>query len=160
MLIIASLICSLAWAHFSSRSLGQTVAPRARLGFNLSAQVLPDALRDGLKYFNDLGIELLSRLAFDLAPAGGDGLRRAIGPVGGHGIEGVGDGEYSRPQRNLLALQTPGIAAAVIAFLMGIHDIGRFVQEGNLAQHLVSQLGMLLHDRLLFGTQTSRVFAG
>ncbi len=70
-------------------------------------------------------------------------------------LEALGDGEYSPPQRDLVASKSAGIAAAVIALLMGVNDVGGFMQERYLAQNLVAEVGVLAHDGLLFRAQPS-----
>jgi hypothetical protein len=59
---------------------------------------------NGEEDLHNFGIELAPRMAFNFSPAGGNGLRGAIGPIGSNGVKGVSDGEYARPQGDLIAL--------------------------------------------------------
>jgi hypothetical protein len=59
---------------------------------------------NGEEDLHNLRIELPSRFAFNFSPDGRNGLRGAIGPIGSNGVEGVSDGENTRPQRDLIAL--------------------------------------------------------
>src|SRR6185295_17877909 len=92
---------------------------------------------------------------FDLAPRRGHGLSCAIGAIRGDGVERVGYGEHSRPEMNLLATQATWIAAAIEVLLVGVDDLGWFVQEGNLAQHLITKQTVFAHHCLLFASKAA-----
>lgn len=67
-----------------------------------------------------LGIELPPGPALDLAAGGTQRLRRAVGTVGSDGVESIGNCADPCPEGNLLSLEAPRIAAAVVALLMGV----------------------------------------
>jgi hypothetical protein len=121
------------------------------LDFDFRAQVLPYLLRNGEENLHNLGIELPARMALNFSPSRRYGLRGAIRPIGRDGVEGVRDGKNARPQGDLIALETAGIAATIKAFLVRVNDVGRLAQEGNAALYAVTKLGMLAHDFLFFG---------
>ena len=59
-------------------------------------QFAPKRVWHGKKYMNDLRIELCSRASQNLGLSRADGKRLAIGPVGDHSVQRVGDRENSR----------------------------------------------------------------
>src|ERR1700675_5099429 len=76
-------------------------------------QVFPDIVGHVEEHLDDLGIELPAGPEFDFRARGFKGLRVTVGTVRGHGVEGVGDWEHTCAERNLIALQSSGIAKCV-----------------------------------------------
>ena len=83
----------------------------------------------------------------------GEGGSFAIGAVGGHGVERVGDGEDARAERDLFAAEAAWIAGAIEALLVGVDDFGGFAEEGDFADHFVAALAVLAHDGHFFGVE-------
>src|SRR5207253_8696491 len=87
---------------------------------------------------HDGGIELPARLREDLVVGR---LPRAAGPVGTvarHGVEGVGDGEDARCQRNLGAAHPVRVAVAVPPLVVGADDVETLsAEECDPAEHLL-----------------------
>ena len=76
--------------------------------------------------------------------------RFAIGPRGRHRVEGVAGGDDARLQRNRLAGQPIGIAAAVPALVRGAHDPPDLDHEAaDLLEHLLALDRVRLDDRPL-----------
>lgn len=98
-------------------------------------------------------IELFAGVAFDFCAGGGDGQGFAIGPIGNHGVERVGDGENSCADWDLLTAQAARVAGAVVTFLVRKDDFGSFLEEGNAFEHGVTDFAVLAHDVTLFGGQ-------
>src|SRR5277367_370572 len=126
-----------------------------RLHLGCGAQVGPGFGGDGEKDLDDLGVELCSGATSDLVPGFGEAGSFAVGPVGGHGIKCVCDGEDARAKGNLFATQAAWIASSVELLLMGVDDLGGIAEEGDLADHLVAALAVLLHDGHLFGGESA-----
>src|SRR6267142_3464014 len=110
------------------------------------AQLQPMLLGDRHENFDYFRIELRSRAALDFSP----GVRKrqcfAIRPVANHGVEGIGNREDARPERNIVTFQTPRVARAVKKFLVGQHDFGGIAQERDADQHVVADFAVLAHD--------------
>ncbi len=85
----------------------------------------------------------------------GEGLldrkRGPIGPVAREGVEHVGDGRDPAFERYVLPVQSTRIAGAVVALVVGERDRGGEVEQlrAGVAQHLVADLGVLLHRHAL-----------
>src|SRR5438034_4264547 len=79
-------------------------------------------LRDGQENFHYLRIELAAGASPDFLPGVWHRECPPIRPVADHGIERVGDGEDTRPQRNLITSQAPGIARADKKLLVREHN--------------------------------------
>ena len=73
----------------------------------------------------------------NLLASGRDGLCRAIGAVGGHGIERVSNGKDARAERNLVTLQAAWIALAVKALLVRVNNFRRLDQKGDVLQKIL-----------------------
>ena len=86
---------------------------------------------DGEERLDHLRVELPAAPARDLLAGGIDAQRGPVGPVRGHRVEGVHDGEDPRPERDLLALQPARIARAVEPLLVAEHDIQRRLEEAD-----------------------------
>ena len=100
-------------------------------------------------------------MAAELADREGLPGREAIGPVGGHRLEGVGDKDDARLERDLLAGEAVGIAAAVEALVVVAHParlelhvggLDDVVAQQRVALHVlvlvVGELGGLVEDRV------------
>src|ERR1700752_5342474 len=81
---------------------------------NLVVQRDPHAIGMREKHFYDARIELSAGISLNFFSRGGNRQRLAIGPVGNHRVERIGNGEYARAQRNLLTTQAAGIPGPVI----------------------------------------------
>src|SRR5690348_4465977 len=67
---------------------------------------------------HDLGVKLRPRKFLDFRARRFNRHGLTVRAVGSHGVHSVGHGEYSCSQRDLLALQSARIAAAVIKLLV------------------------------------------
>ena len=77
---------------------------------------------------------------------------RAVGPVGGERVEVVDHGQNAGRQRNFLALQAAGIAAAVPAFVMAANQFGNGEREVHGRENLSADLDMACNlAELLWG---------
>jgi hypothetical protein len=81
----------------------------------------------------------------------------AIGAVGGHRVQGVGQGEDPGPDVDLLAEESPGVALAVEALLVAEDDRRRGAEEGDALDHLVADVRVALHLRPFLGSEASRL---
>ena len=134
----------------SSSSASESITSSVKRRTSASAidvfpQVFPDIVGHFEEYLDDLGIELATRPEFDFLAGGLKRLCRAIGAVHGHGVEGVGDREDARAQRDLVALQSTGIAGPVVALLVGVNNLSRLRQKGNSGDDLIAHVAVLLH---------------
>ena len=100
------------------------------LGVDFFAQVLPDGLRHIAKDAHYGGIKLNALKANDLFAGRPNGLRGAVGTVGGDGIERVSYGKNSGAQWNLFSFELAGISGAIELFLVGVNDLGGLGEEG------------------------------
>ncbi len=57
---------------------------------------------------HEIGIELRTGAALELGQSRGGGARLLVGALGGDGVEGIGDGDDARAERNVLAAQAVG----------------------------------------------------
>ena len=69
-----------------------------------------------------------------------------VGAVGGHGVERVGDGDDARHQRDLIALQSVGIAVAVHVFVVQFDARQHVLQLRDRAHDVGALGGVLLHQ--------------
>ncbi len=74
--------------------------------------------RNRQKGLHDALIELCAAAAPDLDEGDLGRQRLAVGTVGGHGVEGVGDREDARAKRDVAAARPAWIARAIIGFMM------------------------------------------
>src|SRR5580658_622992 len=89
------------WSHLGEE--------RPALPTDVFSQIFPDLVGHFEEHPDDQGIELATRPELDFLTGGLECLRRTIGAVHGHSVEGVGDREYARAERDLLSLQAAGI---------------------------------------------------
>ena len=75
----------------------------------------------------------------------------AVGAVRGHRLHGVGNRQDASLQADLIALQAPGVAAAIEAFMVLTHRFGHGPGKLNGAQRLVARFGMGAHQSQLLG---------
>jgi hypothetical protein len=73
-------------------------------------------------------VELNSGVGVELRQGLADRNRRAIGPVGRHRLEGVGDKDDARLQRDLVAAESMRIAASVDVLMVVEHPPGFFLE--------------------------------
>src|SRR4051812_12911866 len=85
------------------------------------------------------GVELRTGVGEQLPSGRLDRQRRAVGPVGGHRVEGIAAGDDSRLDRDLLTCEPVGIAATVPALVR--------LELRRLAEHL-GQAGYYLEVAL------------
>ena len=76
--------------------------------------------------------------------------------VGGNRVQGVGNGKDSCPQRDFIALQSPRISCAIVAFLVSVDDLSGFLKKRDFPQDLVSVQAVFLHDAGFGGSQGGR----
>src|SRR5208282_993770 len=100
-------------------------------------QVFPDIVGPFQKYLHDPGIELATGPEFDFLAGGLNALSLTVRTVGSHGIQCIGNCEDSCAQRDLIALQTAGIATSVITLLVGVNDFCSLSQKGDAGDDLV-----------------------
>src|ERR1700690_1295529 len=131
------------------------VAGRVGLAVDLAADIFEDLVWHLQKDLNDLGIKLAAGPGLDLLASFAEGSGGTIRAVGDDGIEGIGDGEDACAERNFVALETAGIAAAIEVFLVGINDVASFDEERNFPEHLVAVIAVLAHDLFFFLVQLS-----
>ena len=93
---------------------------------------------------------MFAGVAFDFCAGGGDGEGFAIGAIGDHGVESVGDGENSGAEGDLFTAQAARVAGAVVTFLVREHDFGGFLEEGNAFENGKADFAMFAHDVALF----------
>ena len=122
---------------------------------DVGAELGPGVERHAEEDGDDGGIELGSGAVCDLAAGRGEVCSFAIGAVGGHGVESVGDGEDAGAERDLTAAKAAWVAGAVEALLVGVDDFGSFAEEGDFADHLVTAHAVLAHDGFFFGGEAA-----
>src|SRR5438067_4537064 len=99
---------------------------------------------------DDGGIELLAA-GVDQAADGFVGREAAaIGAAGDHGVKGVDYGDDARPEGNIIAFKSGGIAAAIEALMMMEYIKTGLLKRVEEAKYRPSILRMLLHDGALF----------
>src|SRR2546422_3779718 len=123
----------------------------------LKPDFLPDSLRKGQENLDNFGVKLAAGFANDFLPRGGKRKSFPIRPVGGHCVQGIGYGEDSCPERDLLPRQPLRIARAVVAFLVGQNDFGRRCQKGYSAYQVVPDPRMAFHGLPFFSRQLCRL---
>ena len=109
------------------------------------------ALDAGEERGDDLGVELRAGAALDLRDRFLERERRAVEAVGRHRVEGVGDEDDARAERDLLAGEAVGVALAVPALVMVQHPVGDRV-DAEALEHPVADLRVPLeHEPLRVG---------
>src|SRR4030067_1832692 len=68
-------------------------------------------------------VELGARIALDLPHSESVGASASVGAAGGHGVVGVHHGEDARAQRDLVAYEAAGVAAAIETFVVMEDDL-------------------------------------
>src|SRR6185312_15858611 len=121
----------------------------AGAAFDTAAKIDPEGLRDAQEDLDDFGVELVTAATGDLKAGLGEVTSLAVGAIGSNGVEGIGDGEDARAERNLLSAKTARVAGAVVGFLMRVDDLGRLTQERDFAHHLIAAHAVLAHDGAL-----------
>src|ERR1700734_498714 len=128
-------------------------ANRGREFSRLEPEISPGLFGQREENFDDFRVELLAGTADDFFGSGGERGSSAVGPVGGHGVKRVGDGEDAGAEGNLFTAKAPRVAGAVEALLVCVNDLGGFAEEGYFADHRVAALAVLLHNGHLFGIE-------
>src|SRR5256885_12647781 len=77
----------------------------------------------------------------------------AVRPVGNEHVVGVGDRQDARFERNLLAAQSPGIAAAIDALVVGDHDLRFAMKARDPQEDLVAEVRVTLDRDPLVGVE-------
>ena len=72
--------------------------------------------------------------------------RLAVGPIGGHGVEGVADGHDAGAERDLVAAQPVRIAAAVPALVARADEPGHRTQRGRGQQDALADQRVAAHE--------------
>src|SRR3984885_7020432 len=106
--------------------------------------------------FDYLRVKLRARAAANLFTGMGHRQSSAVGAVADHGVEGVGYGEYSGAEGDLLLFEATGIAGTVEKLLMGEDDLCSIPQERNANEHVVADLAVPAHDLLFVVVQGAR----
>ena len=105
------------------------------------------------------GVELGTAAAPDLGDGMLDRERRLVGPSVGHGVERVGDRDDPSRDRDRLATQAGGIAAAVPALVVGERDLGRDLQnrKATFTENAPADHGVGLDDLELLRRELARL---
>src|SRR5216684_2484597 len=111
-------------------------------------EIQPVLIWDSHKDVDDRGIKLASGAALNLVAGMGHGQGPAVGTVADHGIHRIRDGKDARTERNLVALQSPGVTRAVKKLLVRENDFRGVAQKRNANQHVVADLAVFAHDLL------------
>lgn len=101
--------------------------------------------------------ELEAGAGLQFREGAGRGHSRAVGAVGCHRVEGVRHRYHPRGQRNLLALESVRIAAAVPALVMPAHHRQRPRQPGDHLHDLTAAQNVRLHPVELRVRQAARL---
>jgi len=115
-------------------------------GAEVFAEVEPVLFRDGGEDFDDFGIELGAGAAANFFAGVGHGESFAVGAVADHGVEGIGDSENTGAERDLVALESAGVAGAVVELLVSEDDFGGIAKERDADEHVVADFAVLAHD--------------
>ena len=98
-----------------------------------------------------LGIELFGCLGQYLIAGELSGKGWLVGPFGNHGIEGIGDGKTSAPDRNFISIDSSGISPSIPPLVMGNHAGYHIIQTGQVADDRNGMLHMGLENVVFFG---------
>src|SRR5713101_9042749 len=118
----------------------------AKRGTEVFPQIEPVLLRNGHKHVDDRGVKLTAGAALNLFAGMGHRQSSAVRTVADHGIERIRDGKDARTERNLVALQSPGVTRAVKKLLVRENDFRGIAQKRNANQHVVADLAVLAHS--------------
>src|SRR5690606_25485711 len=111
------------------------------------------ALAPGDEAVHHLGVKMLATLLPQVRHHLLQGPGPLVGPLARKGVAHVHHREDPRREGDLLALEPPGIAAAVPALVVAVGNIRRLAQVGNGGQHLETVQGVALHDLPLLRRQ-------
>src|SRR5258708_13880883 len=128
----------------------------AERGTEILAEIEPMLFGNGKENFNHLGIELGARTPLNLLASVRHREGLAIGPVANHSIQGISNRKNARSKRNLVSLQTAGIAGAIEKLLMGEDDLRGIAEERDADQHFVADLTVRTHDLFFLIIQGAR----
>ena len=93
-------------------------------------------------------------MPFEFFYSHGETERLAIGTVGGHSVESVGDHYDPRPDRNVLACQAIGVARAIEVFVVMSYDFLYGAAEPRSGCHeLRASHNVRTHHHALFQSQ-------
>src|SRR5450756_2209645 len=95
---------------------------------------------------DDVGVVFDPRMLADLGQGRLHAEHRAVGPVRGHRLDDVGDGEDPGLRQDVLAAQPPRVARAVEAFVVLQHDLGHRAPEVDDLEDIEAGRGMLLDE--------------
>src|SRR5713226_8519293 len=118
----------------------------AEWGAEMFPEIQPVLLWNGHKHIDYRGIKLAAGAALNLVAGMGHGQGSAVGTVADHGIHRIRDGKDARTERNLVALQSPGVTRAVKRLLVRENDFRGIAQKRNANQHVVADLAVLAHS--------------
>src|SRR5487761_488485 len=99
----------------------------------------------------------MPRLLTDFPQCGVETQSTTVGPVRGHSIERIGDGEDARAERYLHSAQAAGIAAAIILLVVIENQAGCRLEKRALAHHFIADANMRLHDAGFLLVQVARL---
>src|SRR5438093_13498862 len=85
--------------------------------------------------------------------------RRAIGPLARHGVERVRDGEDAGAERDGVAGEPVGIAAAVETLVVAAHDPRGWAEEAEAREDRLAERRMLVHQAEFVGAERTRLLA-
>ena len=112
------------------------------VGLGIAAdQLVPMLQRGG----GHAGVIHNAAIAFNFAAAGGAGHGRAVAAAAHHGVDGIRHRQNARPQRDIGAAQTVGVAAAVPPFMMVAHQHGNLLEIIDFAQNFIPGDGVAAH---------------
>src|SRR6266498_3196621 len=94
-------------------------------------------------------VELRAGAGHDLVDRLLERQRAPVGPVGGHGVEGVAHREDARAEGDLLADQARWVAAPVPALVVRADDLDGGAERLDSGDHLHPHLGVHAHDQPL-----------
>lgn len=94
------------------------------------------------EHLHQAGVELRAGALLQLCHRLRMRPRRAIGPVGGHRVVGIGYGDDARGKGDLLARQTVGIAIAIPSFVVMVDPGNDALQGFNRLDNLRAVVGM------------------
>ena len=114
-----------------------------RCSFAMAGHVSWGTLR---KAVTTAGVELNTGTLADDFAACLEGGGAAVRPVRGDGIERVGDSENTGAGEDFITFQATGIAAAVVALVMGQDDFSGIGKKGNIRNQIEAYLHVALHE--------------
>ena len=96
--------------------------------------------------FRDLGVKEYACPGRDLVERDIDAVRLAIGAVGSHGLDDIGDAEDSRFEEDVISLETKRVAGAVDSLVVLVDDVGNGPWEVDVFDYFVAELGVLFDE--------------